>query len=115
MDMSEQKHLTTDYAPAELDEASRVLLRAADLIERRGWCQNTLYTPDGALCIMGAFNAIATNNKWQFTADNPVWKAYERLYASLNNEEPAVWNDEKHRTKFQVVAKLRALALGAIA
>src|SRR5687768_4043656 len=101
MDLSEVKKLT------ELDAASVLLLRAADYIERHGWCQGKLFQPDGRACLVGALQKVAAGDYLVDPVHNAAWK---RLQDSLNGFV-GVWNDEEGRTQDEAVAKLRSVAL----
>lgn len=104
MDHSETKYLPrVDHAPAELDDASKILLKAAALIEESGWCQNAMFDK-GRMCALGA---IGTAGRYQQSA----YDARDRLQSALHAGVGA-WNDVDGRTKDEVVAKLRAVALG---
>ena len=110
---SEVKHFPkVDHTPANLDEESRLLLRAAEVIEHRGWCQNEYTTSDGRLCVLGAVKtARGLSPRDDEDADDLVEKACERLYNAVGNRVH-LWNDRPGRTQDEVVAKLRAVALG---
>jgi hypothetical protein len=49
-------------APAKLDEDSAALLRAAAYIEEHGWCQRTMKTHDGRVCMVGAVQEVTGVN-----------------------------------------------------
>lgn len=107
MDQSEVRHLT------ELDDASRLLLRAADIIESHGWCQNSYTSAGGKLCLLGAVK-VARGLTPEDAEDTEalVERACERVYVSLGLRRVHIWNDEPGRTKEEVIAKLRSVALG---
>ena len=46
-------------APSVADAVSAVLERAADLIERDGWCQDKAFDTDGRRCALGIRRSIA--------------------------------------------------------
>ncbi len=133
MDHSEVKHLPkVDHAPAELDEPSRLLLKAADMIEQRGLkkgslCDDALAKGDaqGALCFRGALNTAMSGNAicWEgWDSDGPAFEAERRMAVALGlkacifSGDKALsipeWNNASARTKEQVIAKMRAVALG---
>ena len=96
---------TREPLPAQLDEASKLLLKAAALIEVRGWVQGNFECSRG-YCIGGA--AIRADT----TLGRVVYPiALKRVSASLGTFYVG-WNDTPGRTKDEVVAKLRAVALG---
>ena len=97
-----------DLSP--LDEASKLLLKAADLIEERGWCQNTYTSPKGRLCILGA---LKTAQGVEFVGEsNPTVLQASKRFGAVVGGRTYQWNDVPGRTKEEVVAKLRAVALG---
>jgi len=91
-----------------LDDAAKLLLKAAVLIEERGWCQHEAKDTEGRLCVHGALyyaNNESVNDLLRASAD--------RFDASLPpNMLTPQWNDMPCRIKDEVVAKLRAVALG---
>jgi hypothetical protein len=97
MDESVQEHLI------ELDEASLNLLRAAQRIELRGHCKGSYWDGDKA-CALGAIIDTSTDHEAKITAA-------ERLHHAVGGDVP-IWNDAPERTPAEVVAKLRAVALG---
>ena len=104
---------TTEKAPGELHERphreiceeGRLLLKAADLIEADGWWDGSLESAHGHC----AWTAIAQ-------AGGSVaggWEAGMRFASAIGVDgidKIYAWNDA--RTKDEVVAKLRAVALG---
>ena len=123
MDHSEVKHLPkVDHTPAEMDEPRKLLLKAAALIEKHGLAKWTVCTPDGRLCLRGAI-AVASGqshsraevNWWH--ANEMAREADRMVRMSLGEESKygdasADWNNDDRRTQDEVVAKLRAVALG---
>lgn len=111
MDHSEVKHLPkVDHTPAEFDEASRLLLKAAAEIEKRGWCQEALVNGAGNVCILGALNVVDSGSATVSPDNAAQTEAYLRLIDSIGCVSG--WNNRFGRTKDEVVAKLRAVALG---
>jgi hypothetical protein len=93
-----------DHTPAELDETSRILLRAAAILEERGHAKTgTGYGPNGEVCAMCAIKE-ATHGKW-FDID-----AENRLRESIGSNNITEWNNS--HSAADVAAKLRAAALG---
>lgn len=103
MDESVIKHLKPTVR-----SVSELLLAAADLIEKRGWCQNDYRSEDGRLCLLGAMKTVEDVNMYATTW--AVNEAVDRLYREIG-ERAWVWQDQKGRTQAEVVAKLRAVAL----
>ena len=88
------------YAKKDLSQISKNLLLMANWIETCGWCQGRTHGPHDEVCIMGA--------GYRTIYDYPG-----KTYMALNNhlkQEPAAWNDEKGRTKEQVLIMLKELA-----
>lgn len=109
MDESVQKHLET---PAKLDEVSVLLLKAANLIETCGHCKGALQDGD-RFCMSGAiiFSYYGNTDSREFNEwAQPVANAWERL--QRNGFCIVPWNDRPERTKEEVIARLRAVALG---
>jgi hypothetical protein len=106
-----------------LDEASKLLLKAADLIEDHGFVQNRIGRGEGdGFCVAHAMaRAFGGDDLYESHAYKRLRRslgmgpyeshAYKRLHRSLGMG-PSIWNDEPGRTKEEVVAKLRAVALG---
>ena len=98
MDESVQKHLT------ELDPTTRVLLEAADRIDRLGLCKIVAEGPDGSVCVLQAIGRSGRD-------EDEIRKTIARLERVVGF--PAYhWNDAPERTKDEVIAKLRTIALG---
>jgi len=59
MDHSEVKHLPkVDHTPAELDEASGLLLRTAAYLEEHGHCRGSALDERGGRCVIGAMTWV---------------------------------------------------------
>lgn len=86
----------------ELDAASKTLLRAAELLERDGWCQGAYFDGNSA-CTIGALMDAAADIQDRNAA-------IYRLKDALDGWNIFNWNDAPGRTKEEVVAKLRAVA-----
>lgn len=78
-----------------------VLLRAADLIEKDGWCRGTYHRGRGH-CIVGAVTKVVP---WGPLGRQAVTEL------TLHLGVPAIWyNDDSDRTREEVVAAMRAAA-----
>ncbi len=89
-------------APA-LDESGKLLLKAADLIEQRGWTQGEMDSPKG-VCVLGALG-------WGRGHNPARTVAIIRFQEAIGGCSVMLWNDENGRTQSEVVAKLREVAL----
>jgi len=86
----------------ELSVAEKALLRAADYIEKHGWCQHRTETPDG-VCAMSAIYSVAE------VAENGAYAAVRELERRVNRNI-INWNDSPLRTKEEVVATMRGVS-----
>lgn len=93
--------------PAKLEPWQGILLRAADLIEQRGWTQGRAEDNEGRLCMLGAISVAASHTV--FDAYKAGTTAAGALYHYLGGPIPA-WNDNAHVTKADVLRALRAAA-----
>lgn len=114
MDHSEVKHLPkVDHTPAELDAASKILLKAAAVIEERGLAKGERCNAKGAMCVHGAIAFAAHGDPHAWEQDDgrlAVTRMVEAVDPGCGGA--AQWNNARERTKDEVVAKLRAVALG---
>ncbi len=92
--------------PALLEPWRALLLEAADLLERRGWCQQHLVDVKGRMCTIGAMTSVWNlANGWDLSV---VSEAQNRLTSVVG---PLVeWNDTHGRTKTEVLKTLRSVA-----
>lgn len=89
---------------SNLDEASRVLLRAAEIVEER-WCQDELGKAGGPVCGWGAIIEASGGGP-----EDELWvSAYRRADAAVGGL--IRFNDTEGRTKEEVAAALRAAAM----
>ena len=90
------------------EQIGKVLLRAADIIEKRGWCQGRYSDYDGRFCAVGAILNV--------TESCVLQQASRRFLAEhLPNQNVTAWNDVKNRRKKHIIDKMRAVAKLAIA
>lgn len=94
-------------------EWQRVLLRAADYLERQGWCQHTMVDTDNNMCVLGAIGFEDALKQLVPIAPFAALNAAIHLQEFIGNGQTlAVWNDAPWRTKDQVIHALRACARG---
>lgn len=97
----------------ELDAASKLLLKAAELIESQGWCKQYIGTRGGPLCIEGALNVAAGRDPSAIYRYNSVTEVALRRIQNALGVRPFQWNDAPERMVGEVVSKLRAVAFSS--
>lgn len=96
----------------KLEPWQLVLLKAADIIEERGWIQGGAMAQNGAVCAAGAiYDACGV------TGNPAALPLYREIYARVAQElQPYAnipeWNDTTGRTQQEVTSTLRKLAKG---
>lgn len=89
----------------ELDEVGKVLMCAAEHIEKHGWCQREYTNHKGQVCLFGS---LALND---LVAQSPdTRRAAQRLSSFLGDVVISTWNDNVCESQEQAVATLRAAA-----
>lgn len=81
--------------------ANEMILKAADIIERDGWCRRRLHQ-DGAHCVIGALNEVNGDSAVKIAA-------YYRLTEGVKLPV-AVWNDHYAESKDHVLRTMRRIA-----
>lgn len=87
------------WKETEVDETGQLLLRAADYMQKHGWCVGGFENAKGEVCIFGAI--MKTGGRYT----DASW----RLNCYLD-EHSTSWNDIVCQSKEQAVAALRAAA-----
>ena len=84
-----------------LGETGRMLMDAADYMERHGWCRYQWKNADGAVCFRGALREV-----------NASASAHEKLATFLGVSPTIIgdWHDAFCRSKDEAVGILRAAA-----
>jgi len=107
----------------KLEPWQKILLKAADLLERQGWCQEKL-TDRGSHCTIGALQRVAfgtaLSSEWDklssLVRDSINYKSYMIACTNLSTaiDEPSIWdwNDNCETTASLVVSTLRKVAQG---
>ncbi len=83
--------------------AAEVARKAADLLERDGWCQGK-FRNSGAHCVVAALTAV---DDWSAPEQAAVRR---RLRVHAGTEWLVNWNDAPERTADEVIALLRQVA-----
>ncbi len=90
----------------------KMLLDAADVMERRGHVKKALISNDG-VCLQGALRlAGGQGDRESYTR---ATGALSRYLGFVSEHENTVWNDLPERTKDESIAALRGAALKAVA
>lgn len=93
--------------------AAELLDKAAEVLERDGWCRHSFHALDGSHCTVGGFaTAIAeltgSSNRYY---EDPTYRAARDTLQDLVGPGPlVVWNDEKALDGADVVNHLRKAA-----
>jgi hypothetical protein len=104
----EEKQAT---APVVVDAIGDILLKAADLIERDGWCQNSYWGPNGEHCALGAIQCSVSGCVSECLDHNYfVIRAKNRFKEFVGIDHIQNWNDASGRTKEDVVTAMRGAA-----
>lgn len=105
-----------------LPNATDVLHRAAEVIERDGWIQRCTMTDDGVCAYGGLIRATkellglpahTKQRTWPAEAERVYNEAADRLRLHINYPFLSDWNDKPERTQGQVVAAMRQAAKDA--
>jgi len=100
-----QREVAASRKPKFKEPWRRILWDAAELIERKGWVQAAHWIPGEGYCAMGAI--LAFNNHLRSSDARPAkQKLRHHLRKSIHS-----WNDERGRTKEEVLTALRTVAL----
>lgn len=103
------------------DDVADVLEKAAEVIERDGWCQNQLTDEAGRVCLVGAIEKAAFG-EIRSVASMPVHDARWRLRCGAVDAVtvalgggglfavPSRWNDLPGRDQFEVIDLLKSVA-----
>jgi hypothetical protein len=98
--------------------AADLLDRAADLLERDGWCQGTSYGPDGGMCLLAALQAARADLIWgeggkRGAGADQAASLYRRAHDAVADAiggDITEWNDGIDTSMADVLDLLRALA-----
>jgi hypothetical protein len=103
--------MTEQVNTAQVKTSQQILLNAATILERDGWCQGELHSPDGKHCMIGAFDLSVFELDLSFSDGYTVrQKAMNAIKTKIGAAHIPTWNDQVARTKEEVIAKLREAA-----
>jgi hypothetical protein len=84
------------------------LLRAADILERDGWCQRVRSDIEGRRCVASAIDLATAHSPDPVALRNEARELLQRhLPLGFLPFRIEWWNDGPRRTKEQVITKLR--------
>lgn len=86
-----------------VDADGEVILLAAKMIEKRGWCQVDFEADDGRLCAVGAIIRAAL--ELNHPNCNRVVRSFDTPEFTL-----MMWNDLRAKSGAEVIARLRSAA-----
>lgn len=84
-----------------------VLAGAADLLEKRGWCQNITEDSAGRLCLVGALRKMAPGDREYFSARAAVCQELHLSEREMKLSAHIDWNNAPGRTAEEVITTLR--------
>lgn len=92
------------------DRAKKLMLKAADLIEERGWSRDRYVTEDGALCVISALR-VADGRDAMDSSEDTINSGLLLLKQSIITSDPIaatnLWciEDWNHTSSHQAVVK----------
>jgi len=93
----------------DLSQDSQDLLNAADYIDKNGWCQEVTRLGK-SVCLWGSILAVTDGLGKLYDSAPRANALYSKVSLHLGIM-PAPWNDARGRTKDEVTALLREVAL----
>ncbi len=102
------------FEAKQLTEHGKIYLEAANLLEKKGWCQNHSSNIFDQIClaealhrsVYGSQESVNMNKVSDVRAWNPSFVALSKFIG----EDVIRWNDTHGRTKAEVIEKLREAA-----
>lgn len=82
--------------------------KAADLLQKYGWCRFKLKDNEGQMCIWGAIGKVVDGNP--FKASTKTHEMLKPLTQFTGGQHAVEWNNHIAKDKRQVVALLRKAA-----
>lgn len=91
-------------------ETRTILLRAIEILDERGWCQNFFEDEQGRVCTIGAVAHATRDISGQFDDDKTL--EIVRVVSCHLGCVTYIWNDHPGRTVEEVKAALREAVNG---
>lgn len=92
-----------------LSPAAFTLMRAADLLEKRGWIKHSYGLGDGPSCAAGAIMKVVRFGSGETNGAIDLLRKHLGVPAHLWSLPK--WNDQPGQTKKKVIAAMRAAAM----
>lgn len=90
--------------------ARQILLRAARVLQKHGWCRGHLESIDGRHCVVGALNLAAVGRAYSVGQSVSFKTALRRLAKITGLTAPTRWNDAYAQDGAEVISALRKAA-----
>ena len=105
------------FEARQLTGYGKIYLEAANLLEKKGWCQKRA-TLDGKVCMGEAlykatFSTELSSSEHYFAVnkhEREKWKSVNNALSKFIGRDVVGWNDTPGRTKAEVIEKLREAA-----
>ncbi len=106
------------FEAKQLTEHGKIYLEAANLLEKKGWCQRRAML-DGKVCMGEAlyratFGSHELSSSEHYFAisqyEREKWDSVHNALSKFIRRDVADWNDTPGRTKAEVIEKLREAA-----
>jgi hypothetical protein len=95
----------------KVDAIGSVLLAAADIIERRGWCNDGPVGPRGEVCLLVAISDTMPG-PWSHEKDRLREAVCAQLRRHIDHMAIIEWNETVCESKEEAIAMLREAAHG---
>jgi|SRR5882672_5091293 len=102
------------FEARQLTEHGKIYLDAANLLEKKGWCQNQASDPFNRVCMAEALHRATYGSQesvnMNTVSDTRAWKLPYEALTKFIGRDAIRWNDTIGRTKAEVIEKLREAA-----
>src|SRR5882762_1265449 len=102
------------FEARKLTEHGKIYLEAANLLEKKGWCQKTASDLKDKICLAEALHRSVYGSQetvnMNTVHDTGAWREPYNILSNFIGEDAIKWNDTVGRTKAEVIEKLREAA-----
>ena len=102
------------FEARQLTEHGKIYLEAANLLEKKGWCQHLSSNSKNQVCIAEALHRSVYGTEemvdMNTVSDTRAWSPSYTALTKFIGEDAIRWNDAIGRTKAEVIEKLREAA-----